>query len=168
MADTERINIRTAYEAHNSGLKPGDRVHIVTERGHACDDAVYRGTKIAIGAGANENIVRIDIDGEPVDPPLGWHEIMELWPVGQRAAGSERINIQCVEDLVLTGLEVGEKVHVVVTGNHLLEGAVYEGPYHNEDDIVVGARISFEGEAIEPPLEWGDIIEFWPVGRPTG
>lgn len=89
-------------------------------------------------------------------------------------------NIQTHQDLLDSGLQPGDRVHVGVCGNHVCEDAHYVGPWLAKEtdgaldceDVVVDGRpvmapklagVRIRIGKIEHDLWWGDIIELWPV-----
>lgn len=92
---------------------------------------------------------------------------------------TDRLNIQTTQDLIDSGLKPGDRIHVSICGNHVSEDAHYVGPTYSEagdvEEIIVdrekeraevrqrctGVRIRIGKH--ETDLDWGDIIELWPV-----
>lgn len=93
---TARLNIQTHQDLLDSGLQPGDRVHIGVCGNHVNEDAHYVGPWLAKEADGALDMVEVTVDGRPVMTPklagvririgkhehdLYWGDIIELWQV---------------------------------------------------------------------------------------
>lgn len=90
-------NIRNVFALKESGLEPGDRIHLAVDGpGQVTDEAIFLGEYTAqnyqVLCGGTSGIVSLGIKAKIEDNivELPWTEIVELWPIHPKAKSASK------------------------------------------------------------------------------